>query len=107
MYNLSVNIGEAIGPIIGGGFTNFYSFDHACYFSSISSLFFFIIFAFYNYNKIKIEYSSSGDDSKDHNLSLDNYLLLGARRKPSMPQYSLDRKPRAFSDLIKYRKLTN
>ena len=56
MYNLAVNLGEAIGPILGGYFTNKNGFESACYSISTINLVFARCFFFYNWPYLKEEY---------------------------------------------------
>jgi MFS family permease len=56
LYNLSINTGEAIGPIVGGSLTYLHSFDTACYFISFLCLAYATLFGFYNLNIIKAQF---------------------------------------------------
>lgn len=48
VYNLGINLGEAIGPAFGGTISNLYDFNHACGYTSLISLIFVTIFTFMN-----------------------------------------------------------
>ena len=54
LFNLALNIGEAIGPIAGGAITYYYSFDVSCYSMSLLNFLYVVIFLFLNLSKIKI-----------------------------------------------------
>jgi MFS family permease len=69
LYNLGVNIGDAIGPIFGGAITEYYTFSSACYFTSFLNLIYTCIFVFYNVNNIKEGYDNIhkiSDNSEDY-----------------------------------------
>ena len=55
LYNLSINLGDAIGPIIGGFFTEIKNFEFACYYISIIDIVMFFIFILGNLNYIAIQ----------------------------------------------------
>jgi hypothetical protein len=106
IYNLSINIGEALGPLIGGGITNFFSFDQACKFTSILCLIYSSFFLIFNYNKIKKDYSAesaleASDTEEDWRLTK---LLESQTRRQSYDRYSYVSRQRAFSLNTKSRK---
>jgi hypothetical protein len=61
IFNLAIQLGEAIGPTLGGYITNKRNFATSCVFVSISNLGFCFLFAGYNYKSI-IEYTQPNTD---------------------------------------------
>ena len=59
-------MGEALGSLMGGFFTHYYSFDTACYSTSLLNLIYAIIFIFYNINNMK---EQLGEAQEDDSLS--------------------------------------
>ena len=55
IYSLSTSLGDAVGPIIGGFFTEKNGFVDACKYVSLQNLFWFIIFTFSSFNDIKLQ----------------------------------------------------
>ena len=55
VYSLSTSLGDAVGPIIGGFFTERNGFVDACKYVSLQNLFWFIIFTFSSFNDIKLQ----------------------------------------------------
>jgi hypothetical protein len=99
IYNLSINIGEALGPLLGGGFTNFYSFDHACYFTSFLCIIYSCVYILSNYERIKKESSEENDeDSKSINL------LGVSSRRDSVDRFPFVSRQRAHSTSARSRK---
>lgn len=95
IYNLSINIGEALGPIVGGYFTQYYSFEKACSFTSILCLIYSLIFGLYNLNTIKNQFMTKADNSEYDN----EYKNIEAidERKESLDNFSYVSKYRAYS----------
>lgn len=74
LFNLSINMGEAFGPLIGGYFTNYYSFDHSCFVVSFILQLFSLTFFFYNIKIIKSQMFVKTEEDK-HNHSLEIPLI--------------------------------
>ena len=55
IYSLSTSLGDAVGPIIGGFFTENNGFVDAWKYASLQNLFWFIIFTFSSFNDIKLQ----------------------------------------------------
>lgn len=101
LYNLSINTGEAIGPIVGGSLTSLYSFETACYSTGFLCLTYATLYAFYNLNTIKQQLVSPkvqetettyDDEYKD----IKRTIGIGTRRE-SIDTYSYFTRYRAFS----------
>ena len=51
--NLSISIGDFIGPVLGGFLSSNFGFKYSCIIVSLILFIYFLIFVFYNYNNIK------------------------------------------------------
>jgi MFS family permease len=63
IYNLAVNLGEALGPSIGGHISKVKNFETSCICSSLINFFLGISFLWYNFNSIK--YQLNGEENKN------------------------------------------
>ena len=95
LFNLALNIGEAIGPIAGGAITHYYSFDTSCYSMGLLNFVYLIIFVYFNLSKIKI--NDIIDNKKDKELDYE-YREIKPKSKTSenMEHHTIGRY-RAFS----------
>ena len=62
--NLSISIGDFLGPILGGFFTTNFGFKRCCIIISLTMLSFFLIFTFYFYKNIKEDINTNLFTSK-------------------------------------------
>jgi hypothetical protein len=53
LFNLGINLGDALGPILGGVVTSSYGFEKSCVFIGIMNLLYSCIFAYNNLEYIK------------------------------------------------------
>ena len=64
LYNLSINLGDAIGPIIGGFFTEMKNFEFACFYVSVIDVVMFFLFILGNLKSIAIQIKFSEREKK-------------------------------------------
>ena len=64
LYNLSINLGDAIGPIIGGFFTEIKNFEFACFYVSVIDVVMFFLFILGNLKSIAIQIKFSEREKK-------------------------------------------
>ena len=64
LYNLSINLGDAIGPIIGGFFTEIKNFEFACFYVSVIDVLMFFLFILGNLKSIAIQIKFSEREKK-------------------------------------------
>ena len=64
LYNLSINLGDAIGPIIGGFFTEIKNFEFACFYVSVIDVVMFFLFILGNLKSIAIQIKFSEKEKK-------------------------------------------
>ena len=64
LYNLSINLGDAIGPIVGGFFTEIKNFEFACFYVSVIDVLMFFLFILGNLKSIAIQIKSSEKEKK-------------------------------------------
>ena len=77
MNNLSVSIGDLLGPILGGYFTTNFDFKYCCLFISMIILIFSIFFVFYFFDEIKSDLNSKffGNNKNKNENSHDDIKL--------------------------------
>ncbi len=97
IYNLALNIGEALGPIYGGAFTHYYSFEKACYGMSAINLGYCIIFMFYTSSQIKLKSKSCFLEKKDLDLDYDYKEFKSIRKRSENMEHHAVGRYRAFS----------
>jgi hypothetical protein len=64
LYNLSINLGDAIGPIVGGFFTEIKNFEFACFYVSVIDVLMFFLFILGNLKSIAIQIKFSEKEKK-------------------------------------------
>ena len=64
LYNLSINLGDAIGPIVGGFFTEIKNFEFACFYVSVIDVLMFFLFILGNLKSIAIQIKFSEREKK-------------------------------------------
>ena len=64
MNNLSISIGDFLGPILGGFFTTNFGFKHCCIILTLLLSIYLIFFAYYFYNNIKEDINKNFFSSK-------------------------------------------
>ena len=64
LYNLSINLGDAIGPIVGGFFTEIKNFEFACFYVSVIDVVMFFLFILGNLKSIAIQIKFSEREKK-------------------------------------------
>jgi predicted MFS family arabinose efflux permease len=88
MNNLSVSIGDLLGPILGGFFASNFGFKYCCLLISIIMLIFFILFVFYFFENIKNDVNSklflkfknkSLNNQKNHSNRNQNHSFKNSR----------------------------
>ncbi len=72
IFNLGVNLGEAVGPTLGGYITNKRDFAASCVFTSLLNLLYCILFLVYNY-QIIISYVAN-ENRKSNERENDFYI---------------------------------
>lgn len=72
--NLTIDIGEFLGPIIGGFFTSRYDFKFCCYIMFIISISFSAIFFLYFFKNIKEDISNISCDKKIRKINAEKNL---------------------------------
>ena len=82
MNNLSVSIGDFIGPILGGFLTSKYNFKYCCLFISFISLFYFIAFTFFFFKDIKSDISSKLFSKKNNKIINASLKLISNSLNP-------------------------
>ena len=65
VYSLSTSLGDAVGPIIGGFFTERNGFVDACKYVSLQNLFWFGVFTFFSLKEIKYQLFEKKMKKKD------------------------------------------
>jgi MFS family permease len=96
IYNLSINIGEALGPILGGYFTQYYSFEKACTYTGFLCLIYSILFGIFNINTIKHQFMFSKTEISEDENEYKNIEAVD-ERKESIDNFSYVSKYRAYS----------
>lgn len=68
IYNLSINLGEAIGPILGGAITESFNFNSACYYTSFICFLYSLIFFIFNFYNIKSYFKKKEEFDDEYKL---------------------------------------
>ena len=90
IYNLGLNLGEAVGPTLGGYITNKRDFSSSCVFTSLLNLLYCIIFLVYNLQVIK----SYTDNQNERLIEKENDFYVPNKigsRSPSITKEYLGR----------------
>ena len=53
MFNLGIQVGGAIGPIVGGGLTEKYNFSVSCVATGFLNLFYLFLYTYFYYDEMK------------------------------------------------------
>ena len=65
IYNFGVNLGDSIGPVIGGYLTENNGFDRACFFISVINILWFFVFTLSSLKIIKKQISKKDEEEKN------------------------------------------
>ncbi len=95
IFNLALNIGEAVGPILGGALTHYYSFDLSCYDMCLLNFIYLFIFIFLNFSKLK--FTPPKETKKDPELDYDYKQITAIRKKSENMEHHAVVRYRAFS----------
>lgn len=83
IYNLSLNLGEALGPTFGGFITEKTNFETSCGYTSIFNLAYLIFFCYIS-NDVKIQNEEFSSNIKNRLTGDDEYLLDQGRSKNNL-----------------------
>ena len=110
--NLCVELGDFLGPILGGFLTDKFGFSVCCFLVSMLGIFYAVIFIFFFFDKIKNDFNlvcqnkkpESGDDNEiDRNENDDyipNFKMYFSMNKYKIRSYSFKNLERANNPRI-------
>ena len=107
LFNLSINLGDAIGPIIGGFFTEIKNFEYACFYVSIMDVLMFFLFILGNLNSIAIQIKFSEKVKKKKykkmidEIDIKNVKLLKKKESESENDYKTDFSTKKRKKMVK------